>query len=140
LRVNVPHDYLRLAIFKAADWDIPVREAVLDNTDTYKAAKSSFEGIKPNIYRPLVFETEDTEGPALIGMGSESEGVELELGRYVAIPRIIDGVFSFPKLLYNALIYQTAALVCIAYKDAAAQSLFSTAQSYMGLPPQQDTK
>lgn len=129
--VRLPDDYLRLAVVKMSDWNIPLRVAVLDTSDIYQSVTSEFEGIRPNEYRPLAVETEDADGPILELWGSSDAEATLMQGRYIGQPRVRDGVLNFPKLLYPALVNMTAALTAQAYKDNAAQSLMQLAVGYM---------
>lgn len=132
ITVDCPYDFLRLSVAQADDWKVPVRVVVTDMDDEYLATQSDFAGIRPSKSRPLVALVETDGSKRLEFYGSTGASHTLIKARYIAMPRIDNGIMSFPERLVPALLYLTAALVAMTYKDAHAQALTAMAQSYMG--------
>lgn len=133
--LELPGDFLRLSYAKASDWVVPVRVAVTDMDDDYKAAFSKFSGIRPNRIRPMV--TITGEAKKFVEFRGSQQGATLDKAEYIAVPEIgEDDTLDFPSKLETSLYYLTAALTALTYKDAQAQSLFAMARQYMGIPEQ----
>lgn len=104
------------------------------DSELYDAAKSKFDGIRPNPHRPAVFYNPYFDWFEFFGCDNWGKATMW----YVKIPELTgenaSTALCFPDVLYKALLYQTASLVETAYKNLpAAQMYSSVARSYMGL-------
>lgn len=111
--IPLPTDWLRLSVAKLADWEVPVRNVMPDDSDAYKAVHSAFKGIRPSVRRPLAV-LGDGE---LLLFGSAESKPEIEKARYVAIPYIKDETLRFPAGLYDQLVSVSAAMASVSYHD-----------------------
>lgn len=126
-------------------WDIPLSTFGLTTDENFKTVKSKFPGIRPNAHRPALYL--DVMDGMFLFYGCSYGHPKLS---YIKTPRIItesesgtalaNAYMQFPDVLYDALVYQTAALVETAYKNApAAQMLSGIARGYMGIQEETNT-
>ena len=107
------------------------------DSDLYWAAKSTFNGIRPNPHRPAVFYNPYFDWFEFFGCDNNGRATMW----YVKIPKF-DGAagsetLCFPDVLYKALLYQTASLVETAYKNLQAAQMYSSiARGFMGIDEQ----
>lgn len=125
-------------------WERVLTDFMTNDAEEYLRAQSQFCGVRYNSKRPALFLNLQTQAFEFYGCVFGHATL-----RYVALPAYmtdeeITGKFlPWSDNLYEALLYQTAALVETAYKNApAAQMLSGIARGYMGLPeqPQQNTE
>ena len=122
-------------------WKKTLTTYEMADSELYDAAKSKFNGIRPNPHRPAVFYNPHFDWFEFFGCDNWGRAVMW----YVKIPAF-DGTgastaLCFPDVLYKALLYQTASLVETAYKNLpAAQMYSSVARSYMGLGETEQTQ
>lgn len=143
-----PSDFLRMYVIRFAHWKAPVREYVLDNDEAAMTVESEFEGIRPNVWRPLCVMRDDGRNPRCFMCYPQDEYSSVKVAQYVKIPKYQnqDNVslplqLMFPELLYRALVYETAGLVEATYKNVqSAQMFFGLARGAMGIVEEERAK
>lgn len=132
----LPADFMRLVIFQMSDWARPVLNPIKDTDPEYFLQKSNFKGIKGSTAKPVCAITTYETGKVMefysCGAGL---GVTVKTARYLAYPeaKISNEVLVYdlcPKL-FDAIIYQTAGLVAMTYKDAISGTLFQIAETFL---------
>ena len=140
-RLQRPADFMRLldarVVSVANDdgepWEKPVTKFMMTDSEEYSIARSAFAGIKPNPRRPMLFY--DIDKNMFLFYGCTKGACRIT---YVPMPATYQSgnteKLGFPDVLYEALLYQTAALVETAYKNAQAAQMFTAiARGYMGV-------
>ena len=133
---SLPDDFMRLVVFQMSDWARPVVNAINDNDPRYFLQKSKFSGIKGNTEKPVCAITTHSTGKVMEFYScSGGSGVTVKTARYLAYPeaKISNEVLVYdlcPKL-FDAIIYQTAGLVAMTYKDAISGTLFQIAETFL---------
>lgn len=129
----LPDDFMRLVIFQMNDWRRPVVMPIEDTDPIYFLQKSKFPGIRGGIDKPVCAITTYPTGKVMefyscVGGGS----VAVKVAKYLSYPVVIDGHIDVCKRLFTPVVYYTAGLVCVTYKDSQqAESLFSIANDYL---------
>lgn len=126
----LPDDFLRLVIFKMSDWTIPVLAAITDSSPTYLQLQCKWAGVRGNDERPIVAVVQSPEGYRLEAYGSKDETAQIEMAKYNPVPQIEENKISFCKLLYPAVIYQTAGLTAATFGEERATTLIELSKSY----------
>ena len=132
----LPEDFMRLVIFQMSDWARPVTNVIYDTDKLYQLQKSRFSGIRGATEKPVCAVTTYSIGKVMefytcIG----GSGVTVKTARYIPFPSIqtvndIQVVDICPKL-FDPIIYQTAGLVAMTYKDAISGTLFQIAETFL---------
>ena len=132
----LPENFMRLVIFQMSDWARPVLNPIKDTDPEYFLQKSNFKGIKGSTAKPVCAITTYETGKVMefysCGAGL---GVTVKTARYLAYPeaKISNEVLVYdlcPKL-FDPIIYQTAGLVAMTYKDAISGTLFQIAETFL---------
>lgn len=136
---TLPEDFMRLLVFQMSDWKRPVTDAIDENTPKYYVQKSRFAGIRGGVEKPVCAIVTYPEGKVLefyscIGGSS----VSVKSARYIPYPSIIAATESHEeqiaicRKLYTPVIYYTAGLVCMIFKDREhAEALFKLSNDYL---------
>ena len=108
--MTLPDDYLRLVIAEMEGWDCPVRVPTEDTGVARMVCGSRFRGVRPNNHRPCVIEGQHDGKPALFLYGAD-EGKCITQAQYIPVPKFdSEDKINLPEMLYDAIIYQTAAM------------------------------
>ena len=108
--MTLPDDYLRLVIAEMDGWDCPVRVPTEDTGVARMVCGSRFRGVRPNNHRPCVIEGQHGGKPALFLYGAD-EGKGITQAQYIPVPKFgSEDKINLPEMLYDAIIYQTAAM------------------------------
>ena len=108
--MTLPDDYLRLVIAEMDGWDCPVRVPTEDTGVARMVCGSRFRGVRPNNHRPCVIEGQQDGKPALFLYGAD-EGKAITQAQYLPVPKFdSEDKINLPEMLYEAIIYQTAAM------------------------------
>ena len=108
--MTLPDDYLRLVIAEMEGWDCPVRVPTEDTGVARMVCGSRFRGVRPNNHRPCVIEGQHGGKPALFLYGAD-EGKGITQAQYLPVPKFnSEDKINLPEMLYDAIIYQTAAM------------------------------
>lgn len=108
--MTLPDDYLRLVIAEMEGWDCPVRVPTEDTGVARMVCGSRFRGVRPNNHRPCVIEGQKDGKPALFLYGAD-EGKVITQAQYLPVPKFdSEDKINLPEMLYDAIIYQTAAM------------------------------
>ena len=106
----LPDDYLRLVIAEMDGWDCPVRVPTEDTGVARMVCGSRFRGVRPNNHRPCVIEGQQDGKPALYLYGAD-EGKGITQAQYLPVPKFdSEDKINLPEMLYDAIVYQTAAM------------------------------
>lgn len=137
--LKLPDDFLRLISFKMSDWDIAVYEAITPYDPSYKMQKSKFAGLKGNPQNPVVAIVPKPAGLCLEFYSCRGgEGVSVEEGRYIAIPRIEGGKIQLCEKLKAAIIYYAAHLTSMTFGgNELAATLLATSKELAQISGQQ---
>lgn len=130
-RIELPDDFMRLIIFKMSDWERPVFEVLSPTDPRYMLQSSRSKGIRGNVQKPVVAIVNMPWGKALEFYSCKSKSATVERATYIPYPEMDDtGGVDISKRLYDAVVYQIAALVLISYgQSEQAANLQALAQS-----------
>lgn len=129
----LPGDFMRLVIFQMNDWRRPVVQPIEDTDPMYFLQKSKFSGIRGGIDKPVCAITTYPIGKVMefyscVGGAS----VAIKVAKYLSYPSVKNGNIDICKHLFTPVVYYTAGLVCMTYKDnQQAESLFAIANDYL---------
>lgn len=122
---QLPDDFMRLVAFKMSDWVRPVTDVIHDTDEKYFLQKSKFPGIRGNINKPVCAITTNGDGKVLEFYSCNGgENVTRTVAKYIPYPNVENGAIDICPKLYTAVIYYTAALVCLTYKESEQAKLF----------------
>lgn len=129
----LPADFMRLVIFQMSDWRRPVVIPIEDTDPIYFLQKSKFPGIRGGIDKPVCAITTYPTGRVLEFYSCvEGEVADVKVAKYLPFPSIKDGCIDICKDIYAPIIYYTAGLVCLTYKEKEqGDVLFSIAKDYL---------
>ena len=129
----LPDDYMRLIIFQMSDWRRPVITPIEDTDPLYFLQKSKFAGIRGGIDKPVCATTTYPTGKVMefySCVGGES--VTVKVAKYLPYPFIKDDSIDICANIYTPIIYYTAGLVCMTYKEKdQGELLFSIAKDFL---------
>lgn len=130
---QLPDDFLRLITFRMSDWDYAVHTPILDTDPEYRKLRSRYRGISGNPQHPKVALSERDAGLYLeFYTCTEGSTVSCINARYLPVPKITNGVLRLPEKLYDAIIYNIAALTAQTFLSEEQATLLShTAKSLM---------
>lgn len=118
-KMQLPDDFMRLITFKMSDWERAVTEAITEEDPRYLLQSSRHAGIRGNPERPVVAIVHEPTGLVLeFWSCTGGEGVTLQRGRYLPIPKIRGTGIEICEKLLEAVVMQTAYLVALTYGDA----------------------
>ena len=130
---KLPDDFMRLVVFRMSDWKRPVTDVIQDTNEKYFLQKSKFPGISGNVNKPVCAITTYEDGKTLEFYSCNGgPTVTVKAARYLPYPNFENGsIYICPKL-YTAVIYYTAALACLTYKESEqAKTFFEIAKTYI---------
>lgn len=133
---SLPDDFMRLVAFQMSDWARPVLNPINDADPLYFLQKSKFSGIKGSTEKPVCAITTYSTGKVMEFYSSTGGSeVTVKTARYLAYPAVATvetvQVYDLCPKLFDAIIYQTAGLVAMTYKDAVSSTLFQIAETLM---------
>ena len=123
--IQLPDDFLRLVTFQMSDWAYPVVQPILEDDPLYIQQKSKY-GIKGNTERPVVAIVHQPIGLVLefYSCNSAENDIQVKRARYIPIPRVVEGIISFPEKLKEAVVMQTCYLVSQTLADDGAAARY----------------
>lgn len=132
-RMKLPDDFLRLITFKMSDWDRAVTEPITESDALYGLQSSKHAGIRGNPERPVVAIVHEPTGLVLeFWSCTGGEGVTLQRGRYLPIPRIKESGIEICEKLLEAVILQTAYMTALTFgENERAQNMLAQYQAMM---------
>lgn len=134
-RVDLPEDFMRLIVFNMTGWSTPAFRAISVDDAKYAIIRSRYTSVKPNDENPVVAIVPSNDEKSKSGMMIEAFGnvkadAKVAYMRYMKRPMVTeDGKIELSEDLYEAIVYETAALTMQAIKDTEmAGNLHSIAQ------------
>ena len=128
----LPKDFLRLVVFKMSDWQRPVLTPISDTDSRYFLQKSKFAGVRGGVDKPVCAITTYNEGKVMECYSSKGgAGVKINVAKYIPIPEIENDQVNIASGLYLPVVYTTAGLTAMTFKDTNADALFKIANEYL---------
>lgn len=126
--VLLPDDFMRLISFRMSDWERTVYEAISTDDVKYPVQASRYKGIRGNCQKPVCAMTMRPEGKALEFYSCKNRDAKVVQAVYLPYPRIENcqeeiGIDICIRC-YTAVIYTTAALVCLTFGADDRTSVF----------------
>lgn len=116
--ILLPDDFCRLSIFQMSDWQRPVLRVITDDNPLYALQKSRFTGIVGGPAKPVCVLTSNSVGKVIEFYSCrQGDDVSIKMAKYHPYPTIKDNMIEVCKNLYTPIVYYTAGLVAITYKD-----------------------
>jgi len=110
-RIALPSDFLRLVSFKMSDWSRSVVDVISEQDPVYWQQVSRYSGIRGCPQKPVVAIVTDPGGLVLEFYScTGGEGVTMERGHYLEVPKVVDGYIELCPRLVDAIVYYTAYL------------------------------
>ncbi len=130
--VPLPDDFMRLVIFQLATWNRPVVTPIADTDPRYPMQKSRFLGVRGGPDKPVCAITTGSAGKVLefysVVAGTSAT---VSKAKYLPLPKVENNAIKVCTKLYNAVVYECAALVALTLKDDNAKNFFEVAKSYL---------
>lgn len=122
--VLLPDDFMRLVAFRMSDWERTCHGAILPEDPEYARQSSRYKGVRGNPQKPVCAVVMHPEGLALEFYSCRGNDAQVVAAQYVPFP-VIDpnGGIEISERCYEAVVYQTAALVLTGYGEGQKGAL-----------------
>lgn len=128
--VKLLDNVLRIVYARLKGWIRALSEPIIYTDKEYATLLNPITTGHPD--NPKMAINETSEGKQLEMYGVETSGkVEYELG-YMPDPKEEGGKYNIPEKVYRGVVYYTAGLTLLTYKDAHADALMNQAISLIG--------
>lgn len=122
-RVELPTDYMRLALFKMSDWQAGVSEAISPVSPQYRQQFSEWKGVRGNPSRPVVAISADpATGKAALEFFSCRDTTATATLLYVR-RELGGGDYGIEDAIYRAVVLKTGALAMANYANGDMMQL-----------------
>lgn len=122
--VELPADFLRLALFKMSDWPCGVSVAISPASPLYRRQWSRWAGVRGNPSRPVVALSGDIGDGGRGTLEFFSSGDTSQTAQLLYVPRAVRAdTYKVEDGLYRAVALKAAALTAAAYGNTAAMQL-----------------
>lgn len=115
---------LRICYAKLDGWSFPCTDAILYTDKGYAALKNSITTGYPD--NPKMAISMNGKARVLEMYGVTDNRMEYSLG-YMEEPKMNEGEMDIPEKVYRGVVYYTAGLTLLTYKDAHADNLMNQA-------------
>lgn len=133
--VMLPRDFLRLVSFKMSDWSMAATVAITEDDPLYAHQRSRYPGVRGCPQRPIVAVVQRPVGLVLEFYScTGGPDVYITRGRYLPVPKAVNGSIDLPELLKDAIVYETASLTAMTVEDNdVAAAMHKTAADIINL-------
>ena len=129
-KVTLDKTVLRICYAKLDGWIRALSEPIIYTDKEYATLLNPITTGHPDNPKMAVNETSDGKQLEMYGVGTSGD-VEYELG-YMPDPKEESGKYNIPEKVYRGVVYYTAGLTLLTYKDAHADALMNQAIEIIG--------